>query len=218
MPHGATAVFMIRETGNTFVLENTSRQAGSLAAFVKARPRKACRGNSLFSQNGIPDKVRWGYGSPVAGAGQDIGAGIDKNHKAQVAQTSKQLLSEGRPGIFIHLNCCCSFCKVITLAATAALAAASVESYPLLVKHGCCTAVVLLSHMLWQGQYYEASCESIDPVKKELTAAFPAHNGDQPISFTIKYDLLFIGVSRPAAPLLAHANMSRAATSVHTYH
>jgi NADH dehydrogenase FAD-containing subunit len=51
-----------------------------------------------------------------------------------------------------------------------------------------------------QGEYYEASCQSIDPAAKELTAAFPnSSNGSAPKTFKIKYDLLVVGVSDAAA-------------------
>jgi hypothetical protein len=54
--------------------------------------------------------------------------------------------------------------------------------------------------MCLQGEYYEASCQAINPAAKELTAAFPSHgNGSTPKTFKIKYDLLVVGVSAAAA-------------------
>lgn len=46
-----------------------------------------------------------------------------------------------------------------------------------------------------QGDYYEAVCKTIDPVRKELVACFPKDAGFDEACFKIKYDMLIIGVS-----------------------
>lgn len=46
-----------------------------------------------------------------------------------------------------------------------------------------------------KGEYYEASCQAINPDAKELTAAFPSHgSSSSPKTFQVKYDLLVVGV------------------------
>jgi hypothetical protein len=46
--------------------------------------------------------------------------------------------------------------------------------------------------MLLQGAYYEASCKSIHPLRKEVVACFP---GDAEDCFMVPYDILIMGVS-----------------------
>eukprot|EP00878_Enallax_costatus_P042699 GHUV01050146.1.p1 GENE.GHUV01050146.1~~GHUV01050146.1.p1 ORF type:complete len:222 (+),score=80.95 GHUV01050146.1:935-1600(+) len=45
-----------------------------------------------------------------------------------------------------------------------------------------------------KGDYYEAVCKTIDPVKKELVACFPKDAGLDEACFKIKYDMLIVGV------------------------
>ncbi|WIA22726.1 hypothetical protein OEZ86_009686 [Tetradesmus obliquus] len=46
-----------------------------------------------------------------------------------------------------------------------------------------------------KGEYYEASCQAINPDTKELIAAFPSNgSSSSPKTFQIKYDLLVVGV------------------------
>ena len=44
-----------------------------------------------------------------------------------------------------------------------------------------------------QGTYYEAVCQSIDPVAKTVTAAFPESSERDSGSFTLSYDALVLG-------------------------
>lgn len=44
-----------------------------------------------------------------------------------------------------------------------------------------------------QGTYYEAVCQSIDPVAKTVTAAFPESSELDKTSFTLSYDALVLG-------------------------
>ena len=44
-----------------------------------------------------------------------------------------------------------------------------------------------------QGTYYEAVCQSIDPVAKTVTAAFPESSELDSGSFTLSYDALVLG-------------------------
>eukprot|EP00879_Flechtneria_rotunda_P026035 GHRR01027711.1.p1 GENE.GHRR01027711.1~~GHRR01027711.1.p1 ORF type:complete len:219 (+),score=60.53 GHRR01027711.1:375-1031(+) len=46
-----------------------------------------------------------------------------------------------------------------------------------------------------KGDYYEAVCKAIDPVRKELVACFPKDSGLDEACFKISYDVLIIGVS-----------------------
>jgi len=46
-----------------------------------------------------------------------------------------------------------------------------------------------------QGDFYEAVCKDIDPVKKELVCCFPADSGLDEACFKVSYDLLLVGVS-----------------------
>lgn len=48
--------------------------------------------------------------------------------------------------------------------------------------------------VLGKGDYYEAVCKAIDPVRKELVACFPKDAGLDEACFKIKYDMLIIGV------------------------
>jgi hypothetical protein len=48
-----------------------------------------------------------------------------------------------------------------------------------------------------QGRYFEAVCNKIDPVNKEITACFP---GKQQDCFTLPYDMLVVGVSGRRLP------------------
>jgi NADH dehydrogenase FAD-containing subunit len=54
--------------------------------------------------------------------------------------------------------------------------------------------VHLLLLLLLQGSYYEASCESIDPIRKEVTVCHPGDGGDEDC-FKVPYDILVMGVS-----------------------
>ena len=47
--------------------------------------------------------------------------------------------------------------------------------------------------MAVQGTYYEAVCQSIDPVAKTVTAAFPESSELDSGSFTLSYDVLVLG-------------------------
>lgn len=55
---------------------------------------------------------------------------------------------------------------------------------------------------LSQGQYYEALCKDIDPVRKELVCCFPADAGFPEACFKVSYDSLVIAVSRRTGPRL----------------
>uniref|UniRef100_A0A383VLR6 NADH:ubiquinone reductase (non-electrogenic) n=1 Tax=Tetradesmus obliquus TaxID=3088 RepID=A0A383VLR6_TETOB len=48
--------------------------------------------------------------------------------------------------------------------------------------------------VLGKGDYYEAVCKAIDPVRKELVACFPKDAGLDEACFKIAYDILIIGV------------------------
>jgi NADH dehydrogenase FAD-containing subunit len=45
-----------------------------------------------------------------------------------------------------------------------------------------------------QGEYFEAVCKAVDPVKKELVACFPKDAGLDEACFKISYDVLIVGV------------------------
>lgn len=48
--------------------------------------------------------------------------------------------------------------------------------------------------VLGKGDYYEAVCKAVDPVKKELVACFPADAGLDEACFKMNYDILVISV------------------------
>eukprot|EP00877_Chromochloris_zofingiensis_P004510 jgi/Chrzof1/1405/Cz10g06180.t1 len=48
--------------------------------------------------------------------------------------------------------------------------------------------------LVGKGEYYEAVCKAIDPVKKELVACFPKDAGLDEACFKISYDVLIVGV------------------------
>mmetsp|Transcript_9846 Transcript_9846/g.24576 ORF Transcript_9846/g.24576 Transcript_9846/m.24576 type:complete len:605 (-) Transcript_9846:893-2707(-) len=50
------------------------------------------------------------------------------------------------------------------------------------------------SMIVGKGEYYEALCKDIDPVKKELVCCFPADAGFAEACFKISYDILVVGV------------------------
>jgi hypothetical protein len=45
-----------------------------------------------------------------------------------------------------------------------------------------------------QGEYYEAVCKAVDPIRKELVACFPADAGLDEACFKMSYDVLLVGV------------------------
>lgn len=45
-----------------------------------------------------------------------------------------------------------------------------------------------------QGEFYEAVCKDIDPVKKQLVCCFPADSGLDEACFQVSYDVLLMGV------------------------
>lgn len=66
------------------------------------------------------------------------------------------------------------------------------------LQHAALTSHLLVApfpvYHLAQGDYYEAVCKAVDPVKKELVACFPKDAGLDEACFKIKYDMLIIGV------------------------
>lgn len=46
-----------------------------------------------------------------------------------------------------------------------------------------------------QGDFYEALCKDVDPVKKELVCCFPADAGFDEACFKMTYDILVVSVS-----------------------
>ena len=55
---------------------------------------------------------------------------------------------------------------------------------------------VMLSHLEfsdWQGKYYEAICQDIDPKNKTIVACFPKDTGLEEACFRIPYDILIVG-------------------------
>jgi NADH dehydrogenase FAD-containing subunit len=46
-----------------------------------------------------------------------------------------------------------------------------------------------------QGEFYEAMCTDIDPVKKQLVCCFPKDTGFPEACFQLNYDLLVVSVS-----------------------
>jgi NADH:ubiquinone reductase (non-electrogenic) len=56
-----------------------------------------------------------------------------------------------------------------------------------------------------QGVYYEALCNDVDPVKKELVCCFPKDAGFPEACFKLSYDILIVAVRavRHVMPLSA---------------
>ena len=61
--------------------------------------------------------------------------------------------------------------------------------------------LLLLLRARWctraQGDFYEALCRDVDPVKKELVCCFPEDAGLDKACFKLSYDVLLVSVSRP---------------------
>lgn len=61
--------------------------------------------------------------------------------------------------------------------------------------------------MYFQGKYYEAVCQDIDPKNKTIVACFPKDTGLEEACFRIPYDILVVGELVEQVPLTACQRM-----------